>query len=418
MNDRLFEMLAQARSQPSKALRAVQSAGQAGQDIIGGYMGGKEIGQQLRQYKILNTPLGELFQDPSQIPFGLGPQHTVNDLRMVASSLENYAPANLISGIASQYGGNVAPAGSSRPPTQAPAPTIASTSMAPIPGAENPAPPSGTSALQDIQGAGQGNEANLPPGTSPTLNVPAGGMGMGAVQKLLIPALNAAREGRQFHEGQRQTADIARLGREQSHQQFLEDQAAQEARFRRGKVVEAASGQKEAVSNLGTIDTAVAGLKDALTKNVPSPMSNIQANIAETAGTPTPYGISLGSGSAQKVNEAAATTRAALATEITRTGRYTPFVDQILNAMVPTAKDQNWQEKIGLINRFRAAVASGSQQNIDNAISAATGGTVHIPSAPNPSGIHQTAIQWARANPNNPKAKAVLAKALALSGGQ
>lgn len=42
-SDRLFEMLAQAKSQPSKALRATESAGQAGEDILGGFFKGSQI---------------------------------------------------------------------------------------------------------------------------------------------------------------------------------------------------------------------------------------------------------------------------------------------------------------------------------------------------------------------------------------
>jgi hypothetical protein len=382
-NDDLFMALAQAKARPDRWARALNAGTGAVRDIVGGYMEGRELQQQLQQYKTLNTRLGDIFP-PDSIPGGLTPDHTVGQLMQLAPILP-YTRSPVADSIANQLSGGTSesPTPTVSAPVQAPSPTIASTSMAPIPGAENPAPPTGSTNLSAIQGAGGGGGANLPPGTSPT--IPSGpsfkGMSYMDLQRY-GPYLNDIRQGRQFQQGQTNENERARLSREQQHQQFLDAQAAEEARFQRGKVAEAATGQRESVANLGTIDTAVAGLKDALKNNVPSPLANIRANISEAAGTPSPYGIPIGSGSAQKVNEAAAATRAALATEITRTGRYTPFVDQILNAMVPTAKDQNWQDKIGLINRFRAAVASGSQQNIDNAISAATGGTVVVPQAP------------------------------------
>lgn len=59
MNDRLFEMLAQAQGQPSRALRAVQSAGQAGEDILGGYLKGKEIGDSFQKQKAERQTLSE-----------------------------------------------------------------------------------------------------------------------------------------------------------------------------------------------------------------------------------------------------------------------------------------------------------------------------------------------------------------------
>jgi hypothetical protein len=62
-SDRLFEMLAQAKGQPSKALRATQAAGQAGSDILGGYLTGRQLKMQLNQpeamARLLNaTPQG------------------------------------------------------------------------------------------------------------------------------------------------------------------------------------------------------------------------------------------------------------------------------------------------------------------------------------------------------------------------
>jgi hypothetical protein len=259
--DALFLALAQAKAQPDRWARAVNTGAEAGQNIVGGYMQGKQIQQQLQDYKIQNTPLGELFPDPSTIPYGLGPQHTVRDLHMVASSLENWAPPGVISSTAQNYGQNVAqPMGAraSAPPqpTQAPAPTIASTSMAPIPGSENPAPPPGTANLGAIQGAGAGAQPNIPAGTSPTITVPPGGMGMNVLKNIAIPSWNAAREGRQFQAGQAQAAQIAQLSRDQTERNFQQSQA-QGRHIAGAGVVEKNAPNLTAVGQLETAMTAM-----------------------------------------------------------------------------------------------------------------------------------------------------------------
>jgi hypothetical protein len=359
-NDRLFEMLAQAKAQPDRWARAVDTGAQAGQNIIGGYLSGKEIGQQLRQYKILNTPLGELFQDPSKIPFGLGPQHTVNDLRTVAGSLENWAPGDLISAIGTQYGANIAPTEGSRveaPPasTQAPAPTIASTSMVPIPGAENPASPPGTTNLQNVQGTGGGNSANLPPGTSPTLNVPSGGMGMGAVQKLLIPALNAAREGRQFQQGQASENERARLSREQQHQQFIEAQQNEKNRTMAGETAKIAPSLTEA----GTIQDDINALLPLYKGYSPIPFAGTTlANMAAKSGSSTFGTPTMQQGKQiQQIVPALAAKVNYLLNKRFNSGEAAMLQSQV----VPNASDDeaNAMQKIGNLRRFTAVMQGG-----------------------------------------------------------
>lgn len=59
-SDALFQALAQAEGQPSKTLRAVKSAGQAGEDILGGYLQGRSIRAQqaeaaLKPYEIYSN---------------------------------------------------------------------------------------------------------------------------------------------------------------------------------------------------------------------------------------------------------------------------------------------------------------------------------------------------------------------------
>jgi hypothetical protein len=181
-SEALFQALAEAGSRPSKALRAVQSAGQAGEGIIGGYMQGKELGQKLDQYRLLSTPLGSMYPDPSQIPFGLGPQHTVKDLLTIAPAMENYVPPNLIRGAAQSFGA---------PTNDAPASTR-------VPGPPNPPTQPGTANLDAIEGPGNGSQSTLPPGTSPAINVPPGGMGMKAFQNVVMPTMKAGQEERHF----------------------------------------------------------------------------------------------------------------------------------------------------------------------------------------------------------------------------
>lgn len=48
-SDRLFELLAEAKGRPSKALRAVESAGKAGEGILGGYRYGQGWGDEMRR---------------------------------------------------------------------------------------------------------------------------------------------------------------------------------------------------------------------------------------------------------------------------------------------------------------------------------------------------------------------------------
>lgn len=262
-SDRLFEMLAQAKAQPDRWARAVNAGADAGNNIIGGILQGKQIGQQLEQYKLLNTPLGTMYSDPSQIPFGLSPNHTVKDLLTLAPAMENFAPANLMSGVAQEYGANVnspqgQPSSVVRQPTQAPAPTIASTSMDPIPGSENPAPRPGTANLNADEGTGAGASASVAPGASPTipqapaLNIPPGGMGMGAFKNLVIPALNAAREGRQFQQGQ--------ANENQRQQNSI---AAENARFASGQNMAENQKQAELIKEYETGNTSVMSALDA-----------------------------------------------------------------------------------------------------------------------------------------------------------
>jgi hypothetical protein len=296
--------------------------------------------------------------------------------------MENFAPANLMSGVAGQYGANVTPPpGSNR--VAAPAPTIASTSMAPIAGSENPAPPPGTSQLQDIQGTGAGAQGIVPQGTSstignsgasPSITIPPGGMGMGAFQKVMIPALNAAREGRQFREGQANEESRFERGQNQSHQQFLDSQAAEEGRFKRGKIAEGASKIQPAIEEIGTIKKTIDDLRPLVATNVPFPgTGNVQASLSRRLG---------GGGTPQMKNslaidDAGNTLAAILDKKLA--GRFNKEeADALKKSMVPLANDQPKYggEKLRKLDAFVATLDQGNEQAIRNMASAITGGTI------------------------------------------
>src|SRR6266404_4787415 len=79
-SDRLFELLAQAKSQPSHAYRAAMAGIGIPEQALEGYQSGLEMRANIDKYRLLNTPLGSMYSDPSSIPFGLKPEHTVKDL--------------------------------------------------------------------------------------------------------------------------------------------------------------------------------------------------------------------------------------------------------------------------------------------------------------------------------------------------
>lgn len=73
-NDALFLALSQAKSQPSKALRAVQSGGQAAQDVLGGYMQGLGVRRQMAEYPLLIAQKkAAIFDNYSKLADAVGP---------------------------------------------------------------------------------------------------------------------------------------------------------------------------------------------------------------------------------------------------------------------------------------------------------------------------------------------------------
>lgn len=437
--DALFLALAQAKARPSKALRATEAAGQAGQDILGGYLQGKQINQQLEQYKLLSTPLGQMYSDPSQIPFGLSPTHTVKDLITLAPAMENYVPSSLISGAARSYGANVND-GSAPPP-------------APMGGTSNPAPPPGAMNLASIQGTGAGAQDNVPPGTppavignsQPSINIPPGGMGMKGFQNVVLPSLKAGQEERHFNETQsnedrRQqnsiAAENARFGYgknqesnqfQQTKQQQLRDKKEQiEKEFQDKndaitsgqdaiqsslllKVKQAQSGEAGPVSGrVNTVLGNVSGgaLSDStyqLNKNNELQRTKLQHAQDVNRFNPQEVGY-IGGGalaqpnepmgvSVQKAQQAINTFQSQMQRNRTeKNAKLSALGLPPDNSPIPKIYVGQWLAQTG---------NSSSNQNIQTTPA-----------------IHQTAIQWAQSHPNDPRAKAVLAKAMASSGGQ
>jgi hypothetical protein len=138
--------------------------------------------------------------------------------------------------------------------------------------------------------------------------------------------------------------------------------------------------QTESVENIKQIESAYQGMVGALDKNKPSPVANIRGRVVGAFGTDKPYGIPIGSMPAHDVNEAGSKLAAALSAEITKSGRYTPYVaESLISAMVPTAKEtpEVYRSKLQSVQTFLTALKSGNQQNIDNVV-AAMGGTTNL----------------------------------------
>jgi hypothetical protein len=407
--DALFLALAQAKAQPSRALRAVNAGAQAGNNILGGYMEGQDIRQKLDQYRLLNTPLGSMYSDPSQIPFGLSPTHSVRDLMTLAPAMENYVPSNLISGAARSFGANVSDGSGGAPPPQSPPPN-----PAPLGGTNNPAPPPGTTDLASIQGTGAGAQDNIPPGTppavvSPTINVPAGGMGMKGFQNVVLPALKAGQEGRQFQEGQNNENTRAALSRQLTQQ----GQNAEESRFKREHMASAAEKVGASMPTLTGLNQFVNELQPLVSNNHPIPfVGSAGGDVARASGGfGTPQMVN-----SMKIDDTAGKASALLDKQLA--GRFNEQEANLLKkVMVPSGKDQGGydakgianygQDKLNKLKAFSNALNSGNEQIIRNMASAMTGGAIDV--VP-PSGIQNsgqppsnTYASEAQVPPNLPK---------------
>lgn len=93
-------------------------------------------------------------------------------------------------------------------------------------------------------------------------------------------------------------------------------------------------------------------------------------------------------------------------------------------SLIPQPRDtpQYQQQKLQNLNSLLNVMATGNEKNVKDVAAAIMGGKIpkvgiQQPTQSNPQ-IHNAAIEWAQANPNDPRAKAVLAKAQASLGNQ
>lgn len=391
-NDALFQALAQAKAQPDRWARAVDTGAQAGQNIIGGYMKGKEINQQLEQYKLLSTPLGQMYSDPSQIPFGLSPQHTVKDLITLAPAMENYVPSSLIGGAARSFGANVTD-GSSQPPVN----------PAPLGGTSSPTPPPGTTDLAAIQGTGAGAQDNIPPGTPPAvvgggqpmINVPAGGMGMKGFQNIVLPALKAGQEERHFGITQGNENERARLSREQQERNFQEAQQNEKNRTMAGETAKIAPSLTEA----GTIQDDINALVPLYKGYQPIPFAGTAlAHLTARSGS-----SSFGTPTMQAGKQIEQITPALSAkVNYLLNKRFNSGEAAMLQAqVVPNASDDeaNAKQKIANLQRLTAVMQGGDINALQMVASSIAGRPVN-PSLPSSGGQPQPRGQG-QAPPNS-----------------
>jgi hypothetical protein len=360
-SDALLQALAQAEAQPSRPFRAVAQGAQAGQDIVGGYLQGKQIQQQLEQYRLLSTPLGSMYSDPSQIPFGLSPQHTVKDLLTLAPAMENYIPSSLIRGAAGAYGAttDTGPSGGDGGGGASP--------VAPIQGPATPPSPGGAqggAVLANIQGTGAGGGSNMPPPPAGGLNlqVPPGGMGMKSFQNVVLPALKAGQEERQFQE---------RQGAEESR--FQRGQSAEESRFGRGKMAGVAEEASKNLAQTGTIQDDIDNLRNLYRGYNPTPfLGGIGAHIAAASGAPQKFPSVMNQGA--QIQQVAPALGAKINYELTH--HFSPGESQLLMANVaPSATDNeaNANMKLNNLQRLVQVFKSGDQASINMVASAIAG---------------------------------------------
>jgi hypothetical protein len=95
------------------------------------------------------------------------------------------------------------------------------------------------------------------------------------------------------------------------------------------------------------------------------------------------------------------------------------------NSLIPQPKDTPAyrQQKLQNLNNLLGVMAQGNEQNVRNVANAIMTGAIPSINPPGqstqaPQQIHNAAMQWAQAHPNDPRAQAVMQKAQAALGGQ
>lgn len=373
--DALFMALAQAKAQPDRWARDVNAGAKAGTDILGGYMQGKGLGQELDKYKLLNTPLGQIFPNPRDIPGGLTPDHKVSDLMNLTPVLP-YIPTEAGGQIlTSMAGGNPSP----------------SASPAPMGGTLNPVLPSGTQNLDAIQGTGAGTADNVPAGT-PTAIVGSGPPALPPSPSIsraspmdlqkFGPMMNDIRQGRQFQEGQKNENERARLSREQQEKNFQEGQQNEKNRTMATETSKIAPSLTEA----GTIQDDINALLPLFKGYSPVPFAGtILANITAKSGSSSFGTPTMQTG--KQINQIVPALSAKvnyLLNKRFNSGEANMLQQQV----VPNASDDeaNARQKIGNLQRLTAVMQGGDEQALQMVASAIAGRPVStmLPSSNTP----------------------------------
>jgi hypothetical protein len=378
-SDRLFELLSQAKSQPSHAYRTAEAALAIPGQALEGYQSGLEARSKIDQYRLLNSKLGDLYQG-GQIPFGLSPDHSVKDLLTLAPAMENYIPGDVLQSISGAYSGNATPT----QPQQRAVPQASPDS----PVLPNPGPNAGTQHLQDIEGTGAGDQNAISPGqplglpapnqvagnSGVTFRPPQGGMNSKSFKEIVAPALNAQRERQQFMTGQ-QNEDRRQQERildENLRQQRGLDQSRDLTN--KGHMASVADKIAPSLPEIGVVKNLVSQIEPLLQQNRPIPgLGNVGASLANASG---------GFGTDQMkrslaINNAAGAISAALDKIIA--GRFNENEAELLKkTMVPTGNDQPAyaQDKLNKLKGFISTYEKGNEQAVSNMAAAITGGQI------------------------------------------
>lgn len=329
-----------------------------------------------------------MYSDPSQIPFGLGPQHTVQDLLTLAPAYENFVPPGLIGGTARSFGANVNDdsSGGSQPQSPALPPT---TNSAPLGGGSVPTPPPGNTKLAAIQGTGAGANDNIPAGTppavignsnpSPVFNVPRGGLGMKAFQNVVMPALKAGQEERHFNETQGNEDRRQQTGIAAENERQARTIQAEKNRTMAGETAKIAPSLTEA----GTIQDDINALLPLYKGYSPIPFAGTAlANVAARSGSSTFGTPTMQTG--KQINQIVPALSAKVNYLLNK--RFNAGEAQMLQQqVVPNASDDeaNARQKIGNLQRLTAVMQGGDEQALQMVASAIAGRPVNasIPSS-------------------------------------
>ena len=179
------------------------------------------------------------------------------------------------------------------------------------------------------------------------------------------------------------------------------------------------SKQSQDTQNINQLKTLAGNLGTALQGHNPGILGNQAGSLYQVSGG------RVGSSSAAAIQNAANPLATALNTELAR--RFNSGEVALLSqSLIPQPKDtpQYAQQKLQNLNRLIDSMASGNETNVKNVAAAITSGAIpSIGKKPNQETsnnpkVHNAAVEWAKANPNDPRAKAVLAKAQASLGVQ